>query len=314
MDNTEIGSRIKSIRLKRGETAEVFAKHFTPPASKGTISKWENGRYLPNNLRLKKIAELGNVTVDGLLYGSSWEYARRKIDNICTEHGISDSYFYSVYNDYLPSLREALKNKHPKDAVIGLFIHTLSEEGALSYSFINSEEFEEFFFSHIQFDPTVQNKSIRSQVNKYINEIMEIEINQLQNQKYKHLYDPILKEKILQRILKRYDFEGLTDIGIKQYTKELLEDELDYIQLSKGYSDPHSNINAVDFTINLLDVVTSKYLDEYFKKDFLADEELQQAIEETIKPELDYQTYEDIHMALAAAKEQLKELRNNLEQ
>lgn len=75
MDNTEIGSRIKSIRLKRGETAEVFAKHFTPPASKGTISKWENGRYLPNNLRLKKIAELGDITVEELLYGKKLEIA-----------------------------------------------------------------------------------------------------------------------------------------------------------------------------------------------------------------------------------------------
>lgn len=69
IDNKVIGSRIKSIRKEAGMTTEEFANIFNPPASKGTVSKWENGHYLPNNTRLKKIAELGNTTVDKLLYG-----------------------------------------------------------------------------------------------------------------------------------------------------------------------------------------------------------------------------------------------------
>ena len=62
--------RIKNIRLKLGMTTEKFAQAFQEqPPSKGTISKWENGHYLPNNERLKRIAELGNTSVDELLYG-----------------------------------------------------------------------------------------------------------------------------------------------------------------------------------------------------------------------------------------------------
>lgn len=67
----QVGQRIKSIRLRLGMTTDDFGKLFIPTASKGTISKWENGRYLPNNTRLVKIADLGGITVDKLLYGKS---------------------------------------------------------------------------------------------------------------------------------------------------------------------------------------------------------------------------------------------------
>ena len=62
-----VGDKIKSIRLKRGETLEEFGKRFNPPANKGLVSGWENGRYAPNTKRLKRIAELENMTVDELL-------------------------------------------------------------------------------------------------------------------------------------------------------------------------------------------------------------------------------------------------------
>lgn len=81
MNNKAIGKRIKSIRKNLGLTTEKFADLFDPPASKGTISKWENGHYLPNNERLKLIAELGNMSVDQLLYGSKEEYIHRVISD-----------------------------------------------------------------------------------------------------------------------------------------------------------------------------------------------------------------------------------------
>lgn len=71
MDTKAIGRRIKNIRLQQGMTTEKFAKIFHERSpSKGTISKWENGHYLPNNDRLKRIAEVGETTVDYLLNGS----------------------------------------------------------------------------------------------------------------------------------------------------------------------------------------------------------------------------------------------------
>ena len=68
-NNKEIGSRIKSIRISQGLSMEEFGKKFEPKATKGTVSNWENGNYLPNNERLKRIAELGKVTMTYLLEG-----------------------------------------------------------------------------------------------------------------------------------------------------------------------------------------------------------------------------------------------------
>lgn len=71
MDTKAVGRRIKNIRLQQGMTTEKFANIFHEQSpSKGTISKWENGHYLPNNERLKRIAEVGETTVDYLLNGS----------------------------------------------------------------------------------------------------------------------------------------------------------------------------------------------------------------------------------------------------
>ena len=36
------------------------------PVKSGVVSNWENGKQLPNNERSKKIAELGNMTLNEL--------------------------------------------------------------------------------------------------------------------------------------------------------------------------------------------------------------------------------------------------------
>lgn len=77
--NIQIGNRIKKIRRDKGLTTEEFAMIFDPPASKGTVSKWENGKYLPNNKRIKDIAALGDISVNELLYGSLNSFISSKI-------------------------------------------------------------------------------------------------------------------------------------------------------------------------------------------------------------------------------------------
>lgn len=69
VNKKEVGTRIKSIRISLGLTTQEFAQGFLQSASKGTVSKWENGHYLPNNQRIKEIASFGGITVDELLYG-----------------------------------------------------------------------------------------------------------------------------------------------------------------------------------------------------------------------------------------------------
>lgn len=61
-----VGRRIKSIRLKNGMTMSSFGIYIDNVKS-GVVSNWENGKQLPNKLRLKKIAELGSMSVDELL-------------------------------------------------------------------------------------------------------------------------------------------------------------------------------------------------------------------------------------------------------
>lgn len=66
-----VGTSIKSIRQSLGETLEEFGKRFG--ATKGNVSLWESDSSLPNNERLKQIANLGNITVDELLNNNPLE-------------------------------------------------------------------------------------------------------------------------------------------------------------------------------------------------------------------------------------------------
>lgn len=66
--NKGFGERVRKIRKDLKLSQEEFGNKFTPPASKGIVSRWEHGG-TPNNTRLKKIASLGNVSVDYLLTG-----------------------------------------------------------------------------------------------------------------------------------------------------------------------------------------------------------------------------------------------------
>lgn len=73
IDKKKVGLRIKSIRINRKESTADFAKNFDPEASDSLVSRWERGVNLPNNIRIKKIADLGDITVEELLYGKKLE-------------------------------------------------------------------------------------------------------------------------------------------------------------------------------------------------------------------------------------------------
>lgn len=73
-DPTEVGLRIKEIRLKLGYSMDEFASRIDDKAKSGTVSNWETGKNLPNNKRLNRIAELGNVSLLYLLKGEKSLY------------------------------------------------------------------------------------------------------------------------------------------------------------------------------------------------------------------------------------------------
>lgn len=87
INNKIVGARIKEIRSEKGMSQEEFGSLISN-AHKSLVSKWEKGQSLPNNERLKKIAELGNISVNELLYGNIHNYVKNiVIKNIENEAG-----------------------------------------------------------------------------------------------------------------------------------------------------------------------------------------------------------------------------------
>lgn len=82
----EVGLRIKEIRLKLGCSMDEFASRIDDKAKSGTVSNWETGKNLPNNKRLNRIAELGNVSAKELLFGDERTYITPMIINIALNH------------------------------------------------------------------------------------------------------------------------------------------------------------------------------------------------------------------------------------
>lgn len=69
----KLGNRISFIRTSLGLTMEEFIERIDNKPGKGrsgTVNNWEAGINAPNKRRLKRIAELGNVSVDYLLHGT----------------------------------------------------------------------------------------------------------------------------------------------------------------------------------------------------------------------------------------------------
>ena len=78
-----IGSRIFNIRKELNLTLEEWGKFFN--ASKGNVLLWEQGSSIPSRGRLEKIAKIGNITFNQLLYGSIDEFLENNIEELIKE-------------------------------------------------------------------------------------------------------------------------------------------------------------------------------------------------------------------------------------
>ncbi|WP_143448956.1 helix-turn-helix domain-containing protein [Limosilactobacillus reuteri] len=81
IDKKALGQRIKAIRLRLGLTMEEFIERIDNKPGRGrsgTVNNWETGKNAPNKQRLKKIAELGGVSVEYLINGSRLSVANIK--------------------------------------------------------------------------------------------------------------------------------------------------------------------------------------------------------------------------------------------
>ena len=76
-----VGHRIKTIRTQKGLTMKEFGK-LIEEAAQSLVTRWENGTSIPNNERLKKIADLGGISVNELLYGDFESYCYGIFDSV----------------------------------------------------------------------------------------------------------------------------------------------------------------------------------------------------------------------------------------
>lgn len=79
----QIGERTKTIRCSLGLSMEEFGKLFQPNVDKSLISRWEKEVNHPNKERIKRIAEIGKVSIDYLNNGVTYrELEKRNIELI----------------------------------------------------------------------------------------------------------------------------------------------------------------------------------------------------------------------------------------
>lgn len=89
MNKSDIGKRIKNIRLQHGLSMSEFGESIDNVKS-GVVSNWENGKQIPNNRRLKSIAEKGNCSIPFLLYGSYDELIKSLVVEYFESHSKLD--------------------------------------------------------------------------------------------------------------------------------------------------------------------------------------------------------------------------------
>lgn len=111
IDKVEVGKRIKNIRLENSknlrEFGELISKNLgeNKYISDSIVSRWEKGTSVPSAKRLKEIAEIGNVSVNFLLYGAEVTYndISKNIDTPNMKKLIMDNFEFFLKNYLLYS-------------------------------------------------------------------------------------------------------------------------------------------------------------------------------------------------------------------
>lgn len=147
-ENKRLGERIKKIRKEQGMSQLEFSKAIG--ATKSAVSNWENGYNAPNNERLKIIAEIGNIKVMELLYGSVDDYVLsrlRDIHDIHSENFDSSIYkktydFTTIYNGSNNSQDNEVFNRTESEIILDDFLPTITSAlvEEFNISFEDSDE------------------------------------------------------------------------------------------------------------------------------------------------------------------------------
>jgi len=130
----QVGQRIKSIRLSLGDSMESFGKRLN--TSKASVNNWEKGVNLPNSERLKKIADLDNITINELLYGGDYIFLKNKILKAYYPNGggelLKDSTWLETLTDEaLESLTKQGLDHNIQNLAIGFFKNEMNDKFSL---------------------------------------------------------------------------------------------------------------------------------------------------------------------------------------
>lgn len=125
MDNVKIGAFIKKLRLENNMSQKDLAERI--PIGRDAISKWENGKTIPDYQTLIILSKMLGVTIDELLYGERITNENKdKVKKV----------YYEIYNDR-NEIRKKIKIQY-KILLLLFLILIVSIFSFLFYYFFNS--------------------------------------------------------------------------------------------------------------------------------------------------------------------------------
>lgn len=130
-DPIEVGKRINHIRTNvLGLSMSEFGERIDDKVKSGTVANWETGKNLPNNQRLKKIAEIGGYDVDELLYGTIEEYIATNIRKDSAGFHLSEEQFNRVFEAVLNTVEGVGRRMEvvPYDYIDNLIYFSILDE------------------------------------------------------------------------------------------------------------------------------------------------------------------------------------------
>lgn len=129
----ELGSKIKSLRNKRGITQEKLAEELG--ISFQAISKWENNVSMPDIQLLPQIAIYFGVTIDELFELSSDERFRRIEHMLDDERSLSDSQFAETLSFLEGELNKDRKSGRAQTFLAALYKHRSKSYGEIAVQY-----------------------------------------------------------------------------------------------------------------------------------------------------------------------------------
>lgn len=183
VDKKAVGHRISLIRKRKGLTLEEFGKK-TADALKSNVSKWERGLSLPNNERLKIIADLGGVSVDELLYGDERHYLAPFIIDIAKNYYDWDiskdkemiNHIFNRLNDYSYDDDEYSLLENNKDTFdrILLYPWEWNSEGIVQFTSTRIFELKKELAEIIQANIDTYDNETRKDIEKTLTSVNKI--------------------------------------------------------------------------------------------------------------------------------------------